>query len=135
MDCDCLKSRRVRDVPESVLRKKANKTGSHQRAGLLGSMRISAGMERVYAVAASRKKRKARNLYSAFACRVQTMAVGWIYLQSSRSYHVLTFSYLTASLFPGVYDNNCFGGIRRAPLPGGGSSQAFVMRSLAASVR
>jgi hypothetical protein len=66
MDCDCLKSRRVGNVPESVLRKKANKTGSHQRTGLLGSMRISAGMKTVYAVAASRKKRKACNLYSAF---------------------------------------------------------------------
>jgi hypothetical protein len=66
MDCDCLKSRRVRNVPESVLRKKANKTGSHQRTGLLGSMRISAGMKRVYVVAASCKKRKACNFYSAF---------------------------------------------------------------------
>lgn len=54
-----------------------------------------------------------------FARRIRTMAAGWIYLQSSRSHLVLTFSYLTASVFPGVYDINCFDGIRRAPLPGG----------------
>ena len=65
MDCDCPRSQRVRPVPESVLLKKG-KTRSHQRAGLLGSMRISAGMERVYVVAAPREPRKARNFYSAF---------------------------------------------------------------------
>src|ERR1700680_4613722 len=43
------------------------RTMSNQRAGRLGSMRISAGIKRVYDVARWHVWRKARYLYSAFA--------------------------------------------------------------------
>lgn len=63
----------MRLVPKSVDLKK-DKTRSHRRAGLLGSMRICAGIERVYVVAAACVPRKLVIFIALFAHGVRMTA-------------------------------------------------------------